>query len=75
MLKFYFYYATSEAGLPPLEIEASDWEQAMTKAAIVFNRKAAVFTAEERSAIHLRSIEYCDTDTGQYRMAQVANNI
>jgi hypothetical protein len=75
MLKFYFYYSTSEAGLPPLEIEASDWEQAMTKANIAFKRKAAIFTEEERKEIHLKSIEYCDTDTGNYRMAQVANNI
>jgi hypothetical protein len=75
MLKFYFYYATSEADLPALLIEADDWDAAVKKADIVFQRKAAVFTEEERNAIHLKQIEYCDTDTGNYRMAQVANNI
>ena len=75
MLKFYFYYSTDEADLPPLEIEAEDWDAAMRKADAIFQRKAVIFTPEERKVIHLKQIEYCDTDTGNYRMAQVANNI
>jgi hypothetical protein len=75
MLKFYFTYATTELDLPALEVEAEDWDAAMKKADALFKRKVIIFTDEERKQIHLKSIEYCDTDTGQYVTTKVANNI